>query len=121
MKNIEQEKKSLTKTEKIAISLNFAVFAIVVVSGIIRILVECDVIRNLKNNLAYQIVDGIFILIAVVLLIAAYVLERKIKQNNQEESNNNKDNSNLKNEKVKNSNHKSSSNNKNKQNNKSKK
>lgn len=87
------EDKKLTKIEKIAITLNVLVFAIVLISGVIRILVECDVIRSFKDSLAYSIVDGIFILIAVILLVIAYVLEKRIKNMVQsDDDKNNKNN-----------------------------
>ena len=86
----KKEQKPLTKIEKLAIGLNVAVFAIVVVSGIIRILVECNVISSFKNSVAYAIVDGLFIFAAVVMLVWAYVLEKRIKKLVQEEDNKNK-------------------------------
>jgi len=86
----KKEQKPLTKIEKLAIGLNVAVFAIVVVSGIIRILVECNVISSFKNSVAYAIVDGLFIFAAVVMLVWAYVLEKRIKKLAQEEDNKNK-------------------------------
>ncbi len=84
---MNNEQKELSKTEKAAIILNASVFIIVVVSGIIRILVECNVLKSFKDSLAYNIIDGIIILIAVVLFVAACVLEKRLK--NQE---NNKQN-----------------------------
>ena len=86
----KKEQKPLTKIEKLAIGLNVAVFAIVVVSGIIRILVECNVISSFKNSVAYAVVDGLFIFAAVVMLVCAYVLEKRIKKLAQEEDNKNK-------------------------------
>ena len=86
----KKEQKPLTKIEKLAIGLNVAVFAIVVVSGIIRILVECNVISSFKNSVAYAVVDGLFIFAAVVMLVWAYVLEKRIKKLAQEEDNKNK-------------------------------
>ena len=86
----KKEQKPLTKIEKLAIGLNVAVFAIVVVSGIIRILVECNVISSFKNSVAYAVVDGLFIFAAVVMLVWAYVLEKRIKKIAQEEDNKNK-------------------------------
>ncbi len=86
----KKEQKPLTKIEKLAIGLNVAVFVIVVVSGIIRILVECNVISSFKNSVAYAVVDGLFIFAAVVMLVWAYVLEKRIKKLAQEEDNKNK-------------------------------
>ena len=86
----KKEQKPLTKIEKLAIGLNVAVFAIVVVSGIIRMLVECNVISSFKNSVAYAVVDGLFIFAAVVMLVWAYVLEKRIKKLAQEEDNKNK-------------------------------
>ena len=86
----KKEQKPLTKIEKLAIGLNVAAFAIVVVSGIIRILVECNVISSFKNSVAYAVVDGLFIFAAVVMLVWAYVLEKRIKKLAQEEDNKNK-------------------------------
>ena len=86
----KKEQKPLTKIEKLAIGLNVAVFAIVVVSGIIRILVVCNVISSFKNSVAYAVVDGLFIFAAVVMLVWAYVLEKRIKKLAQEEDNKNK-------------------------------
>ena len=86
----KKEQKPLTKIEKLAIGLNVAVFAIVVVSGIIRILVECNVISSFKNSVAYAVVDGLFIFAAVVMMVWAYVLEKRIKKLAQEEDNKNK-------------------------------
>ncbi len=86
----KKEQKPLIKIEKLAIGLNVAVFAIVVVSGIIRILVECNVISSFKNSVAYAVVDGLFIFAAVVMLVWAYVLEKRIKKLAQEEDNKNK-------------------------------
>ncbi len=86
----KKEQKPLTKIEKLAIGLNVTVFAIVVVSGIIRILVECNVISSFKNSVAYAVVDGLFIFAAVVMLVWAYVLEKRIKKLAQEEDNKNK-------------------------------
>ena len=86
----KKEQKPLKKKKKLAIGLNVAVFAIVVVSGIIRILVECNVISSFKNSVAYAVVDGLFIFAAVVMLVWAYVLEKRIKKLAQEEDNKNK-------------------------------
>lgn len=81
-----KDKKELSPLEKKAITLNIIIIALVCVSGIVRILVNTNVLEALKNSLAYTIIDIIVIFIAVVLVTWACVIERKIKK--QSEQNN---------------------------------
>lgn len=85
---MNNENKSLTKAEKIAITLNIIVASIVIISGIIRALVEFDVLKSFKNSLAYTIIDGIFLAIGVICLIFAFIYEKRVKSLKQLEENN---------------------------------
>lgn len=73
--------------EKKAIIFNVIAFVIILGSSIIRLVIELTNNETLKNNLAYNIIDGVCLFIGIVCLVFAFVYEKKIKKAKQEEKN----------------------------------